>query len=202
MWRKSERGWCILVENEYKALPLWLKFLDQTSKIVTTLTAAALLYTRSAGVVYFVTGAVLCVPLVKCAKKTIRQERPLQNSGRKVSYGMPSSHALTCTFFATYITIACLQLPVHPTLPSFASFAPLVVLPWLFMIITSRVRLGHHTWPQVTAGTALGACCASFWFKLWMDDAAGVRTTAWAVEVMAKSWFQEHVYIHLLHLET
>ncbi|KAG2750031.1 hypothetical protein P692DRAFT_20777132 [Suillus brevipes Sb2] len=188
------------------ALPLWLKFLDQTSRIVTALTAIAILYTRSAGVVYFVTGAVLCVPLVKCIKKAIRQERPLQNSGRKVTYGMPSSHALTCTFFATYITIACLQLPVHPTLPSFASFAPLVVLPWLFMIITSRVRLGHHTWPQVAAGTALGVCCASFWFKLWVDDVAGVRTTAWEVEAMAKSllgqWFQEHGYIHFQHLET
>ncbi|KAG1772688.1 hypothetical protein EDD22DRAFT_859704 [Suillus occidentalis] len=181
------------------ALPLWLKFLDQTSKIVTTLTAAAILYTRSAGVVYFVTGAVLCVPLVKCTKKAIRQERPLQNSGRKVSYGMPSSHALTCTFFATYITIACLKLPVHPTLPSFASFAPLVVLPWLFMIITSRVRL-------VAAGTALGVCCASFWFKLWMDDVAGVRTTAWEVEAMAKSLARTMVsgarIYPFLHLET
>ncbi|KAG2349891.1 PAP2-domain-containing protein [Suillus weaverae] len=169
-------------------LPLWLKLLDQTSKIVTTLTAAVLLYTRSAGVAYFVTGAVLCAALGKLIKRAIRQERPLQHSGRKVTYGMPSSHASTCTFFATYITMACLQLPVHSTLPSSAMFAPMVVLPWTFMIVISRVRLGHHTWPQVAAGTTLGACCASFWFKLWMDDTAGVKTTAWEVEAMVRSW--------------
>ncbi|KAG1753487.1 hypothetical protein EDB19DRAFT_832763 [Suillus lakei] len=153
-------------------LPLWLKFLDETSKVVTTLTAAVLLYTRSAGVAYFVTGAVICAGLAKSIKKAIRQERPSQHSGRKVTYGMPSSHASACTFFATYITIACLQLSVHPTLPSSTMFAPVVILPWTYMIVMSRVRLGHHTWRQVAAGTAFGACCASFWFKLWVDDAA------------------------------
>ncbi|KAG2037276.1 PAP2-domain-containing protein [Suillus americanus] len=172
-------------------LPLWLKFLDQTSKIVTTLTAAVLLHTRSAGVAYFVTGAVLCSALAKSIKKAIRQERPSLHSGRKVSYGMPSSHASACTFFATYITITCLQLPVHPTLPSSAMFVPVVILPWTFMIVVSRVWLDHHTWPQVAVGTALGACCASFWFKLWMDDAAGVKTTAWEVEAMVKSWLEQ-----------
>ncbi|KAG1891023.1 hypothetical protein F4604DRAFT_1703888 [Suillus subluteus] len=171
-------------------LPLWLKFLDQTSKIVTTLTAGVFLYTRSAGVAYFMTGAVSCTALAKSIKKTIRQERPLVRSGRKVSYGMPSSHASTSTFFATYITITCLHLPVHPTLPSSAMFVPVFVLPWGFMIVVSRVWLGHHTWPQVAAGAALGACCASFWFKLWMDDVAGIRTTAWEVEAMVKSWLE------------
>ncbi|KAG2134444.1 uncharacterized protein EDB93DRAFT_1172748 [Suillus bovinus] len=174
------------------ALPWWLKFLDQTSKIVSTLTAAAILYTRSAGVVYFVTGAVLCAALAKSVKKAIRQERPLKDSARKVSYGMPSSHASTCTFFATYITMACLQLPVHSTLPASFMFAPVLILPWLFMIVMSRVWLGHHTWPQVSAGTALGACCASFWFKLWVDDAAGVKTTARQVEAMVRSWLEQY----------
>ncbi|OAX44660.1 PAP2-domain-containing protein [Rhizopogon vinicolor AM-OR11-026] len=172
-------------------LPIWLKFLDETSKVVTTLTAVVILYTRSAGVAYFVTGAVLCSGLAKVVKRAIRQERPPQQSGRKVTYGMPSSHACTCTFFATYITFACLQLPVHPALPRSAILAPVVVLPWTFMIVMSRVQLGHHTWPQVAAGSALGACCASFWFKLWMDDASGVRTTTWAVEAMIESWVDQ-----------
>ncbi|KAG1831747.1 hypothetical protein EV424DRAFT_1370607 [Suillus variegatus] len=169
-------------------LSLWLKFLNQTSIIVCALTTAAILHTRSAGVVYFVTGAVLCSALVKSIKKAIRQERPLKDSGRKVTYGMPSSHASACTFFAAYITMACLQLPVHPTLPSSIMFVPVVILPWTFMIVLSRVQLGHHTWPQVAAGTALGVCCASFWFKLWVDDAAGVKTTAWEVEAMVRLW--------------
>ncbi|KAG1879973.1 hypothetical protein F4604DRAFT_1879896 [Suillus subluteus] len=140
------------------ALPLWLKFLDETSKVVTVLTAVALLYTRSAGVAFFVTGALLCSKLAKLTKKAIRQERPVT-----VLRAMPSSHASTCTFFAVYITFACLELPVHPTFPRFVVFAPMVVLPWTCMIAMSRVRLGHHTWPQIAAGTLLGVCCAIFW---------------------------------------
>ncbi|KAJ8584300.1 PAP2-domain-containing protein [Rhizopogon salebrosus TDB-379] len=156
------------MESEHvNGLPLWLKFLNQTSKIVTTLTAIALLYTRSAGVAYFVTGAVLCAGLAKAIKRAIRQDRPPQQSGRKVTYGMPSSHASACTFFASYITFACIQLPIHPTLPRSAVLTPMVVLPWTCMIVLSRVWLGHHTWPQVAAGSALGACCASFWFIRW-----------------------------------
>ncbi|KAG2157113.1 hypothetical protein DEU56DRAFT_722917 [Suillus clintonianus] len=160
----------------------------QTSTVVTSLTAAVLLYTRSAGVAYFVTGAVLCSGLAKTIKIAIRQERPSQHSARNVTYGMPSSHASTCTFFATYITIACLQLPLHPTFPTFAALAPVVVLPWTFFIVVSRVWLRHHTWPQVAAGTAFGACCASVWFKLWMDDVADVKTTVWEVEAVVQSW--------------
>ncbi|KAG0704171.1 hypothetical protein DFH29DRAFT_1078491 [Suillus ampliporus] len=98
-------------------LPLWLKFLDQTSKVMSTLTAAALVYTRSAGVTYFAIGAILCLGLARAIKEAIRQERPPQYSGRKVTYGMPSSHASTCTFYAAYIDIACLELSVHHTSP-------------------------------------------------------------------------------------
>ncbi|KAG1833595.1 hypothetical protein DFJ58DRAFT_822168 [Suillus subalutaceus] len=165
------------------ALPLWLKFLDETSKVVTVLTAVALLYTRSAGVAFFVTGALLCSKLAKLTKKAIRQERPSQCSGRKVSYGMPSSHASTCTFFAAYITLACLELPVHPTFPRFVVFTPMIVLPWTCMIAMSRVRLGHHTWPQIAAGTLLGVCCAIFWFKLWAEDVGGIMTILSSVNV-------------------
>ncbi|KAG2063246.1 PAP2-domain-containing protein [Suillus decipiens] len=173
-------------------LPLWLKFLNQTSKIVTVLTTVVLLYTRSAIVAYVGGGALLCGALSKLIKKAIRQERPSLHSGRKVSYGMPSSHASTCTFLATYITIACLQLPVLPTLPSSVIFAPVLILPWTFMIVMSRVWLGHHTWPQVAVGASLGACCASFWFKLWMDDTAAVKTTAWQIETIVESWLEQY----------
>ncbi|KAG2036343.1 hypothetical protein BDR03DRAFT_921508 [Suillus americanus] len=159
------------------------EFILQTSKVVTVLTAVALLYTRSAGVAFFVTGALSCSKLAKAIKKAIRQERPLQCSGRKVSYGMPSSHASTCTFFAVYITLACLELPIHPAFPRFAVFAPMVVLPWTCMVAMSRVRLGHHTWPQIAAGTLLGVCCAIFWFKLWVEDVGGIMTILSSVNV-------------------
>jgi hypothetical protein len=52
-------------------------------------------------------------------------------------------------------------------------FAPLVVLPWTYMIAMSRVWLGHHT--QIAAGTLLGVCCASFWFKPRVNNVGGIN---------------------------
>ncbi|KAG2047833.1 hypothetical protein BDR06DRAFT_896640, partial [Suillus hirtellus] len=140
------------------------------------LTAAALLYTCPAGVAFFVTSTLLCSKLTKVIKKAIRQECPSQFSGHKVSYGMPSLHASTCTFFAVYITFACLELPIHSAFPHFTMFAPVVVLPWTCMIAMSRVQLGHHTWPQIVVGVLLGICCDSLWFKLLVDDVSGIMT--------------------------
>ncbi|KIJ69388.1 hypothetical protein HYDPIDRAFT_105982 [Hydnomerulius pinastri MD-312] len=163
-----------------KPLPLWLKFLDKTSKIVTALTAAVCLYTRSAGVIYFAGGSLACALSAKVVKTAIRQERPAH--GCKVTYGMPSTHASACTFFAAYAPLASLYLPLHPNLHPLAVYAPVVIMPWASMIVLSRVWLGHHTWPQVAAGTAFGICFASLWFKLWVDNFAGVRTLGWEVE--------------------
>ena len=62
---------------------------EQTNIIVTALTAGAILYTRSAGVVYFTAGAVVCSRTVKLVKKFVRQPRPLhpQPGRQKKSYG-------------------------------------------------------------------------------------------------------------------
>lgn len=61
----------------------------QTNIIVTGLTAAVILYTRSAGIAYFALGAVVCSRTVKAVKRFIRQPRPVHPSpGRqKKSYG-------------------------------------------------------------------------------------------------------------------
>lgn len=61
----------------------------QTNGIVTSLTAAFVLYTRSAGVAYFAAGAVSCSLTVKLIKRGIQQPRPPVLAGRKVkaSYG-------------------------------------------------------------------------------------------------------------------
>ncbi|KAI8989107.1 hypothetical protein BD414DRAFT_577814 [Trametes punicea] len=146
-----------------------------TNLIVTTLTACVLLYTRSAGVAYFTVGAVLCSITVKLLKRCVRQPRPVtvvvNGRRRKKSYGMPSTHSAVITFFATYISLACAHLPVHPSLPSSPVLTrlvpPLVVVPLASTIAVSRIWLGHHTWPQVAAGCAYGLVFAPVWFELW-----------------------------------
>ena len=70
----------------------------ETNFIVITLTSAFLLYTRSAGVVYFTVGAVGCSLSVKLVKKIIRQPRPsnIPRRKQKISYGYVSCRSTWC----------------------------------------------------------------------------------------------------------
>ncbi|KAF9564670.1 PAP2-domain-containing protein, partial [Agrocybe pediades] len=156
----------------------WLSFLDRTNVTVIGLTALFNLYTRSAGVAYFTVGAVGCSLSVKVIKKFVRQPRPpplVHVAGRKkrvkVTYGMPSTHSASISYFMTYIALACLYLPTHPSLFPAGNLIrvllPLITLPWGVTIMMSRVWLGHHTWPQVFAGASYGAFVALAWFSLW-----------------------------------
>ncbi|KAF8894599.1 PAP2-domain-containing protein [Infundibulicybe gibba] len=152
--------------------PLWLIFLDRTNFTVTFLTACVIVYTRSVGIIYFAAGSVLCSFNTKLLKLVIRQPRPVHhNLKRKSTYGMPSTHSATISFFATYITLACLYLPTHPSLPSGGAFRALIlvtVLPWALLIVMSRVWLDHHTWPQVIVGAVCGLVFAFSWYTMWV----------------------------------
>lgn len=84
---------------------------------------------------------------------------------------MPSTHSATITYYATYIPLACLFLPVHTSLPVHQLtpiIPPLIVIPWASLIAVSRVWLGHHTWPQVIVGCTYGFSFAWAWLSLWM----------------------------------
>ncbi|KIK59909.1 hypothetical protein GYMLUDRAFT_261882 [Collybiopsis luxurians FD-317 M1] len=176
-------------EPEWR-LPWWLKFLDKTNITVVTLTAGFLLYTQSAGVAYFVAGAVSCMSAVKLIKKLIRQERPevkWPGKRRKKTYGMPSTHSGSVAYYATYITLASLYLPVHDTLPQSwltRILPPLVILPMAGLIAVSRVWLGHHTWAQVSVGCSFGLVFGCSWFYLWTH---GLNELGIAVEQLWKS---------------
>ncbi|EJF61727.1 PAP2-domain-containing protein [Dichomitus squalens LYAD-421 SS1] len=160
-------------EDERPArLPIWLYALDRTNRIVTSLTAVVVLYTRSAGVAYFAASAVLCSVTVKIIKRMVRQPRPylIVRGKKKKSYGMPSTHSATITYFATYITLACAYLPIHPAFPSsplMRIFPPLIVIPLASTIAWSRISLGHHTVFQVAAGVTCGLVYAPLMFRLW-----------------------------------
>ncbi|PCH34020.1 PAP2-domain-containing protein [Wolfiporia cocos MD-104 SS10] len=163
-------------EREYDPRSWPLIFLDKTNAIVTGLTAGFLLYTRSVGVAYFASGAVLCSLTVKIVKRFVRQPRPIQtkHDRQKKSYGMPSTHSATISYYATYITLACLYLPIHRSLPSSVLtrvVPPSIAVPWAATIAVSRTWLGYHTWPQVAAGCAYGLLFTPIWFSLWTRGA-------------------------------
>lgn len=85
---------------------------------------------------------------------------------------MPSTHSATMAFFAIYIPLSCVYLPIHPSLPNVLStrlLPPLVIVPATYTIAASRVWLGHHTYKQVAVGLAYGCAFAVLWFKLWND---------------------------------
>ncbi|KAJ6596877.1 hypothetical protein DFH09DRAFT_1132998 [Mycena vulgaris] len=149
--------------------PRWLSFLDRTNLTVTALTATAILLTRSACVAYLGAGALACVISVKILKRGIRQPRPALRQTKK-TYGMPSTHSATIAYYATFVPLASIYLPLHPSVPAGAMarvLVPAIVLPWAALIALSRVWLGHHTWPQVAVGCAYGVVFASVWFTMW-----------------------------------
>ncbi|KAJ7452442.1 PAP2-domain-containing protein [Mycena galericulata] len=169
--------------------PWWLSFLDRTNLTVTLLTASAILYTRSAGVVYFGAGALACSLSVKILKRGIRQPRPASR-GQKKTYGMPSTHSATITYYATFVAMACVYFPLHPSLPAGSmarALVPVVVLPWAALIALSRIWLGHHTWPQVGVGCAYGVGFAGVWFGLWVS---GLREHGRTAEGIFNSFFE------------
>ncbi|KAI0068357.1 PAP2-domain-containing protein [Artomyces pyxidatus] len=153
-----------------------LRILDRTNIIVTGITACFILYTRSAGAAYFSLGAVACSVTVKILKRLLRQARPPQVTQRKQkkTYGMPSTHSATITYYGTYIPLACTYLPLHDTLPPSIPvrlLAPALTIPFALLILTSRVWLGHHTWPQVFVGCLYGLAFGCLWFTIWMRGA-------------------------------
>lgn len=175
----------------------WLTFLDKTNVTVTSLTALCIFYTRSAGIAYFSVGALACSFTVKGLKRLLRQPRPdpLHPKLKKKSYGMPSTHSAAITFYATYISLAAKLLPIHPTLPASSLTRTLPValaIPWASSVIYSRIRLGHHTWPQVSVGCACGVAFAGLWFRLWVS---GLDEVGHDLEVWTNTFIQRGVSI-------
>ncbi|KAI8090240.1 phosphatidic acid phosphatase type 2/haloperoxidase [Gilbertella persicaria] len=138
-----------------------LNILSYTREIVIICTFFTLLYLQSIHVVYFIICAILTTLIAKVLKKIIKQPRP-QQTKKKTSYGMPSSHSAAISFFTTYLQCVVMAIPGTK-----AKLFMLAFHCFSLAVIWSRVSLGHHTRAQVIAGTFLGIVCASISFMLW-----------------------------------
>ncbi|WVQ85157.1 hypothetical protein IAT38_007322 [Cryptococcus sp. DSM 104549] len=155
--------------SDYPSLLLYV--LDETHITVTLSTALAILYTRSAHVVWFAIGALTSSLSAKVLKEFIRHPRPppppsSEPSRRrpKRTYGMPSTHSSALTFYLAYL------LPLIPTLPLspfWRGAAGVGVMGYWAAGLWSRKALGYHTWEQVLGGAAWGVGLAVGWRGVW-----------------------------------
>jgi len=170
-----ERSNIVSREEYRKGLSKTFRLLNRTSKLVTFTTAVFIIYTRSLGAAYFAAGAGVCSLTVKVLKRVFREERPA-NTTYKITYGMPSTHAATISYFATYISLAAVTIPTHPSLSKVPrqaiALAPFAVVPTAFIIALSRIWLGHHTGKQVIAGSTVGVTLATGWLYMWTHGAS------------------------------
>ncbi|KAG0139484.1 hypothetical protein CROQUDRAFT_666425 [Cronartium quercuum f. sp. fusiforme G11] len=171
---------------------LFLILLRETQVIVTIATALAILHLRTAHSIWFGLGAISATISAKLLKRFIRQPRPIESN--KGTYGMPSTHSSSISFFGIYLFLCCLLLPLHfrliPLVSPFLSsqtllslldqadepssssrllrtFAGLSFLIASAIVCWSRVKLGYHTPSQVLAGALIGSIFGTFWFSLW-----------------------------------
>ncbi|KAG2226728.1 hypothetical protein INT45_001075 [Circinella minor] len=140
-----------------------LRFLSKAQPIVISLSIAILVYFRSIDLLFLFIGSTICAYVAKGLKRIIRQPRPLRTNDSSISkkdtFGMPSSHSQVMSFFAYYT----FRTVYRDTL--FAIFLYL----FTFLVLWSRVKMGHHTLAQVLVGTFIGAIMAHVWYNLWLS---------------------------------
>ncbi|WWC85518.1 uncharacterized protein L201_000382 [Kwoniella dendrophila CBS 6074] len=150
--------------SDYPSLLLYI--LDETHITVTLSTALTILYTRNAHVIWFAIGALNSSLSAKLLKELIRNPRPpppdptssISKIRPKRTYGMPSTHSTSLTFYFIYLIPYVRYLPF-----------PLDILGgigltgyWL-LGLWSRKQLGYHTWEQIFGGVAYGTFLALSW---------------------------------------
>jgi membrane-associated phospholipid phosphatase len=131
-----------------------------TSAVVSVVFFAVLAWKRDAFMVSFFLGSIGNGILSKVLKKLLNQSRPeaLQSVKMKLKPsdgGMPSSHAMSLGFIATFTTISLIPV-VAPW-----SFGLL----WIYVAVSLayRVQVNLHTWQQVVVGLITGASNGWMW---------------------------------------
>ena len=86
------------------------------------------------------------------------------------SYGMPSGHAQTATFFATYLILMTIN---ERSSKNIKILKIITILILTALIMSSRVYLGCHTIQQVVVGGIIGVLLGYLFFA-YMDKIKGI----------------------------
>ena len=129
---------------------------NEATKFVVSFAAfCVLLHFRNAAAAVALFGSILTSLAGKLLKRLLAHARPA--GARKADPGMPSSHAVSLGYLATYAASALYASggAGHPWWPA------AVGLQALGLALTAlRVVLGYHNVPQVVVGYAFGGCSA------------------------------------------
>ena len=127
-----------------------------------------LLWRRDAVTFLCISGAILNALLSKLLKQLINQARP--EGARLADPGMPSSHAQSLGYFATYLSLVAIRATWHTQLLPARVPAGLAKAAAVCALLgvgggaaAHRVRTGLHTWPQIAVGWIVGATSATLW---------------------------------------
>mmetsp|Transcript_20541 Transcript_20541/g.68954 ORF Transcript_20541/g.68954 Transcript_20541/m.68954 type:complete len:203 (-) Transcript_20541:107-715(-) len=142
----------------------WPDFFYEHIKWIVSAAAMATLVARNDTVCTIcVLGAVVNALSTKVLKHTIAQARP--TGAPLVDPGMPSSHASSLFYFATFIAIALRESYDKRLLAAAAALPALA-----FSASWYRVRSGLHTAAQVVVGALVGAAFAIAWWRMPLED--------------------------------
>ncbi|KAJ2390337.1 hypothetical protein GGI05_003243 [Coemansia sp. RSA 2603] len=136
---------------------------------VTLVVALTLVYYHNAPALHAAIGSVICCAVAKILKLAIKQNRPIHAT--RTSYGMPSTHSAAVAYFAAYLVHILDDLGHSGSLRlhrAHAFSALVIVLSSVGAL--SRVFNGHHTLPQVLAGSLLGVSFAAVWWSIRLSS--------------------------------
>ncbi|KAL4440578.1 hypothetical protein ABPG75_003579 [Micractinium tetrahymenae] len=142
--------------------PPMLEALNNATKwAVSCVAFGTLLWRRDLLAAWCVLGSVVAAVNCRILKYAINQARP---SDRKADPGMPSAHAQSLGFLATFVSVAA-AASLGTSSP--AGLALVVGVPSLGIFLAwLRVALGYHTVAQVVVGWLVGSCSAAAWHQL------------------------------------
>ena len=131
-----------------------LAVVNEATKFVVSFAAfCVLLHFRNAAAAVALFGSILTSLAGKLLKRLLAHARPA--GARKADPGMPSSHAVSLGYLATYAASA-----LFARVSSRHLLWPAALQATGLALTALRVVLGYHTVPQVVVGYAFGGCSA------------------------------------------
>lgn len=159
-----------------KPAPVFLHLLNKSTKyVVTGAAVGVLLWSQfDLATCWALIGAILNAFLCKMLKTILNHSRPI-TAGEKSDPGMPSSHAQSLGYLATYPAVLLFSHSPNMLLASLGLEAAAVFASWL------RIACGLHTLDQVLVGYLAGASTALAWMWGGMQALPAISSSPNAV---------------------